>query len=158
MRKRRASLESRCLACLVLLGLACASAALAATLQVCPDGSGPYPTIQAAINEAVDGDVIELTDGTFVGPGNRGIDYLGKAITVRSQSGDPQNCEIDCQGVAQGVICVSGEGPQSVLSGVTLANGSSSSGGAVYLSNTSPTFINCIFSGNHSQLGGAIYT
>ncbi len=143
----------------VFLCLVWAPAALAAIRQVSPDGSGPYPDIQAAINAALDGDEVELIDGTFTGPGNRGLNFLGKAITVRSQSGNPATCVIDCQGLSEALFCYSGEGPESVLSGVTLANGSSSSGGgAVYLSNASPTFNNCVFSGNHAPLGGAIYT
>ena len=46
-------------------------------------------TIQEAIDGAVDGDAIELTDGTFTGSGNYNIVYHGKEIAVRSQSGDP---------------------------------------------------------------------
>lgn len=71
------------------------SPALAGTILVTPDGTGDYPTIQAAIDAATDGDVIELADGTFTGDGNRDVDFLGKAITVRSQSGDPSLCVID---------------------------------------------------------------
>jgi hypothetical protein len=34
-----------------------------------PDGIGDFPTIQAAINAAHDGDVIVLAEGTFSSPG-----------------------------------------------------------------------------------------
>jgi len=37
----------------------------AATYVVTPDGTGDFPTIQAAIDAAVTGDVIQLTDGVF---------------------------------------------------------------------------------------------
>jgi hypothetical protein len=63
-----------------------------ATHVVRPDGGGDFPTIQAAVHAAVDGDVVELTNGTFAGTGNRDIDLLGRALTVRSQSGDPAAC------------------------------------------------------------------
>ncbi|MCK4305987.1 MAG: hypothetical protein KAY24_17240, partial [Candidatus Eisenbacteria sp.] len=81
--------------CGVLLG---AEVAVAETYTVQPDGAGDYPTIQAAIDAVVDGDVIELTDGNFYGDGNRDLDYLGKAITVRSQSGIQLGSIIDCEG------------------------------------------------------------
>ena len=64
---------------------------------VAPDGSGDYPTIQAAIDVSRDGDTIELTDGYFRGDGNRDLDYQGKAITIRSQSDNPSACVIDCE-------------------------------------------------------------
>ena len=53
-------------------------------ISVQPGGGGEYPTIQAAINAATDGEVVELADGTYIGPGNRDLDFLGKGITVRS--------------------------------------------------------------------------
>jgi len=59
------------------------------TCLVRPDGSGDFATIQAALDAARDGDVIELADGTFTGEGNRDVHFLGKAVTVRSQSADP---------------------------------------------------------------------
>jgi hypothetical protein len=42
-----------------------------------PYGTGDYPTIQATVTAADDGDIIELTDGTFTGDGNRDVVYLG---------------------------------------------------------------------------------
>ena len=74
------------------------SPALAATYLVHPDGTGDFPTIQDAIAAAASGDVIELGDGVFVGAGNRDVSFQGKALTVRSQSGDPSVCVLDCQG------------------------------------------------------------
>lgn len=59
------------------------------THTVNPEGSGDIPTSQAAVNAAVHGDVVELTDGTFAGDGNRDIDLLGKRLTVRCQGGTP---------------------------------------------------------------------
>ena len=47
-----------------------------------------YPTIQAAINAALDGDTGIIIPGTYTGDGNRGIDFLGKALTVRGANPD----------------------------------------------------------------------
>lgn len=49
--------------------------AMAVTYTISPDGSGDFPTIQAAIDTASAGDIIELTDGTSTGEGNWGLDY-----------------------------------------------------------------------------------
>ena len=69
----------RCSFRVCCLLLATAVAATGAVYVVSPDGTGDFPTIQAAINGAADGDIVELTDGTFIGAGNRDIDFLGKA-------------------------------------------------------------------------------
>jgi len=127
------------------------------TYVVHPDGSGDYPTIQAAIDAVLDGDIIELTDGTFTGVGNRNIGFLGKAITVRSQSGDPDACVIDCENAARGVHFWSGEGPASILEGVTIRNGYSGTHGAgIWCDDySSPTITNCVLLGNLTQWSGA---
>jgi predicted outer membrane repeat protein len=113
-----------------------------------------YPAIQSAINAAVNGDTIIVAPGTYTGPGNRDIDFLGKAITVRSQSG-PNNCIIDCNGTEEdlhrGFYFHSGEEQNSVLDGFTITNGCAHKGGAIkcdYYS--SPTITNCIIRGNIS--------
>jgi hypothetical protein len=112
---------------LLIAGLLVAPPALAATRVVHPDGSGDWPTIQSAISASQPGDVIELSDGTFRGPGNRDLDLLGKAVTVRSQSDDPQACVIDCQGSEsdphRGFSFSSGEGAATIIRGVTVTGG-----------------------------------
>ncbi len=162
------------LAILLSLGLAALIPKADATVHVvAPDGTGDYPTIQAALDVSIVGDVIELTDGIFTGEGNRDLDYDGKAVTVRSQSQDPTLCVIACDGsMAQphrGFSFVAGEGPSSVLQGITIRDGwvtgsvPSQCGGAIYGSSSSPTLMNLRLIGNAcgddnaSGLGGAIY-
>ncbi|MBU2689787.1 MAG: right-handed parallel beta-helix repeat-containing protein [Candidatus Eisenbacteria bacterium] len=126
----------------------------ATTTIVKPDGTGDFPTIQAAIDAALEGDIIELTDGTFTGDGNRDMDYLGKAITVRSQGGNPETCLIDCEGSQSephGAIEFSGgEGASSILEGITI-RGAYPAG--IICDSSSPTLYNCRFRDN---LGSAL--
>ena len=141
------------------------------TYVVDPFGTGDFPTIQAAIDAAWDRDTIELTNGTFTGPGNRDIDFLGKAITVRSQSGNPESCIIDCEGTNtnghRGFYFHKGEEAESVLDGITTTDGygaintngpdgwvRASGGGALCDSCSSPTLINCVFSANTTEGDG----
>jgi len=99
----------------------------AATYVVSPDGSGDFPTIQEALVAVLDGDTIELADGTFRGAGNRDIDFLGKAVLLRSQSGDAESCVLDCQGSPaephRAFDIDRGEGPTTVIQGLTIEHG-----------------------------------
>jgi hypothetical protein len=128
------------------------------TWYIKPDGSGDHPTIQAGIDAAANGYTVVLADGIFSGPGNRDIDYHGKAITVRSWSGNPNSSIIDCGGSEvdphRGFYFQSGEGPGSVLQGVTIKNAYYDGGGGVRCENSSPVFTNCRFSGNSAPSGG----
>lgn len=74
--------------------------ALAAELHVAPDGSGDYPTIQAAYDAAVSGDEVVLADGTFTGEGNRDIELGFRGITIRSVTGDPSRTIVDAESEA----------------------------------------------------------
>ncbi len=120
------------------------------------------PTIQQAIDAAVAGDSLLLCPGVYRGPGRRDIDFRGKAITVRSLMGDPDSCIIDCEGSPaspqRGFLFRSGEGPSSVIEGVTITRGwTSGQGGGVWCEEASPTIIGCILRDNHAEIGGALY-
>jgi hypothetical protein len=153
---------------LIWMASALLSSVSATTYVVQPDGGGDFPTIQAAIDAVLDGDVIELTDGIFMGPGNRDIDFLGKAITVGSQSGNAESCIIDCDGSPEephrGFVFQSGESPSSVLSAVTIRGGyglnnehGRSNGGALYcVSESCPSLISCVFTENSAEIGGGV--
>jgi hypothetical protein len=157
--KRERGLPMQRLALCLILLLALVLSAPAETYVVHPDGTGDFPTIQAAIDATVDGDIVELTDGTFTGDGNRDIDFHGKAITVRSESGDPETCIIDCEGSEadphRGFDFHSGEGSESVLQAVKITNGHvrEDHGGAISCLASSPTLTNCTFSRSSAGTG-----
>ncbi len=148
---------------LMLSGLGNAPPSLAEVIDV----PGNYATIQEAIDAAVDSDVVQIADGTHTGPGNKNLDFAGKAITVRSVSGDPALCIIDCQDSGRGFYFHSGESADAIVSGITVTNGYVTGGspgghfgGAVYCENSSsPTMADCRFTqsethGNGSSGGG----
>ena len=118
---------------------------------------GEYPTIQQAIDAAVDGDIVELGDDTYMGVGNKNLDFGGKAITVRSASGDPALCIIDCEASGYGFTFHSGEGRDSVVEGVTIVNGDNQYGGGICCNTSSPTITNCAMIANTAQYGGSFY-
>lgn len=62
-----------------------------------PNNSGRQTSIQAAIDAASSGDIIELEDGTFTGNGNNKI-TINKDITIVSKSGNSESCIIDING------------------------------------------------------------
>lgn len=142
-----------------IVGLVCVSSAIGATLNV---PSAAYPTIQSAIDAAVDGDTVILSPGMY----NETINFNGKAITLRSSDG-PDGTIIDGTGLNDSVVkCISGEGSNTVLDGFTISGGSGSlwdtypylRGGGMLIIGSSPTILNCIFSGNgRTNDGGGIW-
>ena len=133
----------------VACGLQFVPAARGATTYVPAD----HPTIQAAIDAAVTGDIIVVAPGTY----SETIDFLGKGITLRS-SGGPLDTIIDGSGNGSVVQCISGEGPDTILEGFTITGGNAVVGGGMLNIGTSPTVIDCIFTGNIAgDRGGGMY-
>jgi hypothetical protein len=91
----------RAMAAAVALVLAHAGTASADTHLIRPDGLGDFPTIQAAVDAAADGDTVLLTNGYFRGDGNRDIEVPARPITIASQTGDYLECIVDCEGSAR---------------------------------------------------------
>ncbi|MDP6350289.1 MAG: FlgD immunoglobulin-like domain containing protein [Kiritimatiellia bacterium] len=151
----------------ILIALAAVDLCSAATINIQANGTGDYPTIQAGILAASAGDEILLGDGVYVGGGNRDISFLGKAITVRSASGDASACIIDCQGSEsdrhRGFRFISGEGNDSRLEQITIRNGWEFTGGGILCDGSSPFIVGCTielchaeYPANDEGLGGGV--
>ncbi len=134
----------------VSVGLLLSRVGLGARLHVPAD----YPTIQVCIDAAVSG-----SDECVVAPGTyrETINFLGKAITLRS-SGGADVTTIDATGTGGSVVtCASGEGPDTVLDGFTITGSTPTytpqvgtyAGGGMYNLYSSPTVTNCTFTNNY---------
>jgi predicted outer membrane repeat protein len=120
---------------------------------------GEYSTIQDAIDVSWDGGTVWVADGNYTGQGNRDVDFIGKAVMVRSENG-PNTCIIDCNGTEQeqhrGFYFHNSEDPCSVLEGFTIANGWAREGGGILCENSSPTIRNCLIGYNSAGDGGGL--
>jgi len=122
---------------------------MAATFNV----PGDRPTIQAAIDVAVDGDIILLQDGTYTGTGNCDIDFKGKSATVKSMGGS-NKCIVDCQQLGRWFFLCLGE--TVVIEGLTICNAYvGDDGGAVHVYGSTLTVSDCSFINNSASYGGA---
>ena len=124
---------------------------------------GDCDTIMEAIGFIEDdpSSVIELAPGTY----RELIDTKGKAFTLRSASGDPRDTiisgDIDNDGTGDGTVVAitSGEGPGTVIRGVTIRDGlnlTAPFGGGMYIENASPTIESCWIRNNRGFRGGAV--
>jgi parallel beta-helix repeat protein len=115
-----------------------------------------YSTIQAAINEARNGDEIVVSPGTY----RENISFQGKKITLRSTApGDPSvvaSTIIDGRSAGAVVTFSNGETREAVLAGFTIRNGSSSYGGGIYIFSASPTITGNTVQNNSAGYGGGI--
>ncbi len=118
-----------------------------------------YSTVQDAINASANGDTVIIRPGTYV----ENIDFVGKAITVRSEQGHSVTA-IDGNQADSVVTFASGETTSSVLEGFTVTNGTGSligaypDGGGIYCFGASPTIRGNVIAGNTATYysGGGI--
>jgi parallel beta-helix repeat protein len=127
------------------------------------DTTETYDTIQDAIDDANNGETIVVQYGTYTGAGNAGINFYGKAITLRSaEPNEPYAVAatiIDCENNYEiGVYFQNGEEPNSVLNGFTVINALAEGiGGGIYCMGSSPTIKNCILRNNTAGGGCGIH-
>jgi hypothetical protein len=109
-------------------------------------------TIQGAINAAMSGDIVEVAPGTYF----EKIDFLGKAITVRSEQG-PLNTFIDGNHKSGPLVTFDRtETHASVLSGFTIQNGRAPFGAGIFIRFSSPKIQNNIIRANEADAGAGI--
>jgi hypothetical protein len=146
----------------VMLVVAMCGTAWGRTWYVDTDGTGDVPDIRTGIASASEGDTLLLADGVYTGDGNTNLSFGGKAIVIRSESGDPHACVIDCEGGggrwARGFEFYRGEGPQSVLEAIMITHGYMYEGAGIWCWASSPTVRNVILTENRATYSsGGIY-
>jgi len=160
------------IALLILICGGLAATLLLYTENVTADVKVPldYNTIQKAIDNANNGDVIEVKPGTY----SENLDFQGKEITLRSI--EPLNKDI----VFKTIIDGGGNGPvitfqngekESVIKGFTITGGrgrnveityegvvlkANVGGGILIKKNSSPTISNNIINSNSAEIGGGV--
>ncbi len=113
----------RILLCAATLFLVAPTVAAATIIRVPQD----YPTVQAGIDAAVNGDTVRVSPGTYV----ERIDFHQKAITVESVDG-PQATILDGGGLGPVVSIAEYTGHTPVFRGFTVRNGGLDGGISTY--------------------------
>jgi predicted outer membrane repeat protein len=112
-----------------------------------------YPTIQAGIDAAVDGDTVVVDPNTYY----ENINFGGKSITViSSDPNDPAAAIIDAGGSGTVVTFPDAADANCVLAGFTITDGGRSFGGGIHCRQGTITINNCVITGNSAEAGGGI--
>jgi len=155
---------------LIILILITATALLyPRTHIICQEGTGAFATIAAGIDVALDGDTLLVYPGTYY----ENIDYDGKDIVITSLYGvesDDRSIirETIIDGNEEGTVVAfkSGETRNAVLNGFTIQNGWSSfhrnchfysTGGGIFIDESSPVISNCYIENNMGYNGSGIF-
>ena len=115
--------------------------------------ANPYLTIQHAISNSVNGQIVTILPGTYTGSGNVNISTQGKQITVQSDQG-PITTIIDCALNGRGFIINQGETMTTVIKGLSIINGKTNAAPLLYGSgifvedNSGIKIVDCFFINN----------
>ncbi len=128
--------------------------AVAADLLVPQD----FPTIQAAVDQAGDGDRVLISPGRYV----ESVDVAGKQITIEGESG-AEVTELAGEGAVGFLLRVDGAGSQLELRGLRLTGGfgeagsdGAGPGGGLLVDGAAVSVHDCEFVDNAGITGGAI--
>ena len=115
-----------------------------------------FPTIQYAVDAALDGDEIIVAPGTYTSTADEVVNMLGKEIWLHSSGGEEVTI-IDGEETRRGIYCNNGETSNTIIEGFTITNGySMNNGGGMYNNYSSPTLTDCTFTGNSAEYGGGM--
>jgi hypothetical protein len=116
-----------------------------------------YPTIQAAINAAVEADTVLLSPGTHRGIGNRDVEFGGKDLVITSSHGAEQTI-IDCENAGRGFRVHQYESPAARIEKLTIINGNAftGEGGGIICDMASPTISECRILNGRARYGGGL--
>jgi hypothetical protein len=135
-------------------------------LEVDIQGNYDYTSIQAAIEEAEDGDEILVHPGTYY----ENVDFIGKQLglysffTTTGVRDYIDDTIIDGNGTGSCIRCVNSGTESSEVNGFTLKNGSGSyyityprfMGGGIYVFESNLNVNSCIIKENTAEVGGGI--
>ena len=133
------------LAIAIVAGLAHSCGPVSAATRLVPE---EYLTIQSAIDSAAAGDTVLLSPGTYRGPGNRGIEFRGRDLVLKSRNG-PEETIIDCERADRGFYLHELESRAARIEGLTIQHGYASSesdfgsGGGIFCGLSDPTIVGC---------------
>lgn len=133
------------------------------TVTVDANGSADYTTIQAAIDDANNDDIVQVWPGTY----QQTINFLGKNITVTGL--DPEDpcviadTVIDANGLGSAVTFDHSETNEAVLTGFTITGGTGTFafeaggievywGAGICCEGSSPTIVRNVIVGNHGPV------
>ncbi len=131
---------------------------------------GDHPRIQPALDAAATGDTVLVGEGVWSGPGNVDLNFGGKGIELRSESG-PLACELDCNYQARAVALIRGE-RGAKIDGFLIRNGRVPGSAAILVSGGQATISNCMLwfdgtvrgvglsinAGSHVVIEGCLFT
>ena len=123
------------------------------------DVPADYPSIQAAVDAATDGSVIQIAPGVYTE--ELRFISLNKNLYIRGAS-DPSQTVLDGGGTRAYLYILNGEQDNPALNvvfdGITFENGQGSGGTSpVTIERSKPSFLNCVFRNNHAPIkGGAV--
>ena len=126
-----------------------------------PDACEEQVDLQSLLEDAMEGDTIQLEAGVFAI--NRTLDPLSKAITIRGQvdsEGNPTTI-IDGQGVMRTIHCGSKEDVDTIFENLVITGGWAVRGGGMLCGfDARPTLNNCVFRNNTAYVsdGGGLHS
>lgn len=137
---------------LLMLGFS-ASLATARTWHILPDGLGDAPTIQAGIDSAQAGDIVEVACGTYF---EHDV-AMKSGVILRSATESPNCVTVDAQQQGRVFVCENVAATASIT-GFTITGGSMPGtedlGGGMLCTNARLTIAHCDFLANYSGWEG----